>query len=69
MRYRSDVDAWPGLASQPPGAEIERTTPARPANFSADVIVPGAQALLTGGLVAGLVTFGAARSGMIPPAG
>lgn len=47
----------------PPGAELSRQEPARSASVAADVGVPLLQAAVTGGLVAGLLTFAAARLG------
>ena len=39
------------------GADLEMTTPARPAGFVSDWLVPALQALTTGALVAGLIVF------------
>ena len=43
-------------------AEVETSTPARPADLVADLLVPFFQAAVTGGLLAGLVVFGVAQT-------
>jgi hypothetical protein len=49
-------------AAIPPGVEAETSTPARPAGFVSDVLVPLVQALITGALLAGVVVFAVART-------
>lgn len=52
----------PGQAL-PPGAELSRQEPARPASWAADLGVPLGQAVATGALLGGLVGFVAGRAG------
>lgn len=47
----------------PAGVQVEMAVPARVASFTADVVVPASQAVVTGVLVAGLATFAADRLG------
>lgn len=44
-------------AGEQVGADLEMTTPVRPAGFISDLVVPFGQAMITGGLLSGLVTF------------
>ena len=44
------------------GADLEMTTPTRPAGFVSDLVVPLGQAMITGGMISGLVTFAASRT-------
>lgn len=47
----------------PPGTQVETAVPARVASFTADLVVPLGQAVVTGAFVAGLATFAADRLG------
>ena len=57
------VPATPQAQAIPPGAVVTTEAPARPASFAADLLVPLGQAVITGLLLASLVTFAAARLG------
>jgi hypothetical protein len=62
-RYNGMPWVQPAQVGTMPPAEVETTAPARPASFIADVVVPLVQAVVTGALVAGVVTAIAASRG------
>jgi hypothetical protein len=56
MKRLNSTKPWERPAEQP-APEVITETPARPASFTSDVVVPAAQAGITGALVGGLVLF------------
>jgi len=56
--YRQSA-AWPTAQEPPPGMEMTTSVPVRPAGFVSDVLVPLAQAAVTGALLAALLTVAA----------
>lgn len=59
MRRQFDItQGWTGEG----GADLEMSTPTRPAGFVSDLVVPVGQALITGGLLSGLITFALSRT-------
>ncbi len=63
LRTYEEAIPWPSERAIPPGAELHRAIPARPPSVGADVGVPFLQSLVTGGLLGGVVSFIAKRSG------
>ena len=62
MRKQFDItQSWARGRGSPPaepqGADLEMTTPTRPAGFVSDLVVPLGQALITGAFLAGLLIF------------
>ena len=55
MRKGFDISQNWTVAEQ--GADLEMTTPTRPAGFVSDLVVPLGQALITGAFAAGLIVF------------
>lgn len=62
---RYGATTWPRPTAPPevlpPGAELTSETPSRPASLHADLLVPMAQAAVTGGLLAGIIVMGLAE--------
>lgn len=54
MRRYDTAENWP---AEQAGADLSMSTPVRPAGFVSDLVVPFGQSLITGALLAGLVTF------------